>query len=108
MVFSGHHIYKEIWTPVINEILSCSQEHDNSEDPFAVSVIKDGDIVGHVPREVSCIVWYFIEHNGIVDCQVSGRRKHGKGLEAPCIYRFCAGKNMIRALLSQVARKTHL
>ena len=97
MVISGHrdHIYKDIWTPVINEILSCSQEHDNSEDPFAVSVIKDGDIVGHVPREVSCIVLYFIEHDGIVDCQVSGRKKHGKGLEVP---RFCAGKNMIRKL----------
>ena len=34
------------WMPVINEILSCSQEHGNSEDRFAVSVIKDGDIVG--------------------------------------------------------------
>jgi len=107
MVIRGHHIYKAIWTPVINEILSLSQEH---EDPFAVSVIKDGDIVGHVPREVSRIVWHFIEHDGIVDCQVSGRRKHGKGLEVPCIYCF-RGKSMIRKLrtsLSQVARKMHL
>ena len=43
---------------MINEILSCSQEHGNSEDHFAVSVIKDGDIVGHVPREISRVVWY--------------------------------------------------
>ena len=50
MVIRGHRIYKEIWTPVIYEILICSQEHENSEDPFAVSVMKGDDIVGHVPR----------------------------------------------------------
>ena len=60
MVIRGHHIYKEIWTPMINEILVCSQEHKNSEDPLAVSVMKGDDIVGHVPREVSRIIWYFI------------------------------------------------
>ena len=43
-------------SPIIGEILYCSQEHGNSEDPYAVSVIKDGGIVGHVPREVSRIV----------------------------------------------------
>ena len=73
----GHHIYKEIWMLLINEILSCSQEHGNSEDYFAVSVIKDGDIVGHVPHEISHVVWYFIEHDGIVDCQVTGSREKG-------------------------------
>ena len=111
MVIRGHHIYKEIWTPVINEILSCSQEHGNSEDRFAVSVIKDGDIVGHVPREISHVVWYFIEHDGIVDCRVTGRRKHGKGLEVPCIYCFRAGKSMIRKLrksLSQPVPRKHI
>ena len=28
-------------------------------------------IVGHVPaHEISCVVWYFTEHDGVVTCQV--------------------------------------
>ena len=29
-------------------------------------MMKDDIIVGHVPCEKSCIVWYFIEHDEIV------------------------------------------
>jgi len=55
-VVHGHHIYKEIWTPVRGEVLTCEQEHKNSKDLFAVSVMNDGNIVGHVPCKVSRIV----------------------------------------------------
>ena len=66
----GHHVYKEIWTPVIGEDLMC--ESSNSVDPYAVAVIKrlefsgsgpaasssssagsSGTIVGHVPQKIS-------------------------------------------------------
>ena len=67
-VICGHHIYKQIRTRVIGGILTSDQEHGNSEDSFAISVINDGNIVGHVPHEVLCIVWYFIEHDGSVNC----------------------------------------
>jgi len=87
------HIYKDIWTPLIGEILFCDREEGNSEDSFAISVIKDGNIVGHVPREASRIVWYFIEHGGSIDCHITGWRKHGKGLVVPCAYRFHARKS---------------
>ena len=101
------NIYKEIWMPVIGEILTCDQEHGNFEDLLATGVINDGNIVGHVPREVSRIVWYFIEHDGYVDCRVTGWRKHGKGLEVPCVYRFHACRSCmiqkLQKLLSQVS-----
>ena len=92
-VVRGHHIYKDIWTPLIGEILFCDREEDNSEDSFAISVIKDGNIVGHAPREESRIVWYFIEHGVSIDCRIIGRRKYGKGLVVPCAYRFHARKS---------------
>ena len=46
----GHHIYKDVWTPVVNEELSCRREEGNISDPYAVAFIKSGVIVGHVPR----------------------------------------------------------
>ena len=47
----GHHVhvYKSIWTPFLEEQLSCQREHGNIEDLYAVAMIKDGVIIGHVP-----------------------------------------------------------
>ena len=55
-VVRGFHVYKTIWTPVVNEVHPTLQEHGNPEDRYAVSVMKDYDIVGHVPRELSKLV----------------------------------------------------
>ena len=68
------------------EILQCKQKRGNPEDLYTVSVMKGDIIVGHIPCEKSRVVWYFIEHNGIVTCQVTDQGKHGKSLEVPCIY----------------------
>jgi len=43
-VIHGHHIYKEIWTLVIVEVLTCDQEHGNL---FAISFMKKECHVGH-------------------------------------------------------------
>ena len=97
-VVRDHHVYKAIWMPEIGEILECKQERDNPEDLYAVSVIKEDTIVGHVPRENSRVVWYFLEHDGAVTCEVTDRRKCGKGLEVPCLYHFTGKKKKIEKL----------
>ena len=43
-----HHIYKNIWTPQLDELLEVSTEPDNSVDKFAVAVKKNQNIVGHL------------------------------------------------------------
>ena len=48
----GHHIYKSIWTPVVGEELTLQREDSNDHDLHAVAVVKDGNVVGHVPRSV--------------------------------------------------------
>ena len=101
-VVHGHHVYKDILTPFLGEILHVKQEYHNTEDCFALCIVKGdasalGDIIiGHVLQEFSCLVWYFIEHGGNVMCEITGHRKHGIGLEVPCIYTFSAKKRMIK------------
>ena len=102
-VICGHHVYKAFWTPAIGETLCCEQERNNLEDPYAVSVMKDDIIVGHIPCKKSHIVWYFIEHDGIVNCQITAQRKRGKGLEVPCTYRFTGKKKKIKKLQKLLA-----
>ena len=45
-------------------------ERANLEELYTVSVMKGDTIVGHVPNEKSHVVWYFIECDGVVICQL--------------------------------------
>ena len=51
-VVRGCHEYKDIWVAVVGEksCLPC-----NREDRFAVAVVKDSNVVGHIPRKISSI-----------------------------------------------------
>ena len=45
------HIYKDVWNPVVGDILKCQRESGNLHDPYAVTVVRDDAIiVGHIPR----------------------------------------------------------
>ena len=57
----------------IGEKLQADQELDNEVDKFAVKVVKNNEIVGHVPREYSQILWYFIAHGGKICVKVTSR-----------------------------------
>ena len=52
-VIHGYHEYKDIWGAALGEVLQCQRERANRHDPYAVAVVKDGDVVGHVPRKLS-------------------------------------------------------
>ena len=81
--------------------LLTKQEFDN-EDQYAVAVFKtttgssDQVTVGHVPRSISRVCWYFIQHDGEITCKVTGRRRRSDlpqgGLEVPCEYNFIGKK----------------
>ena len=51
-------VYKDIWKPSIGDKLACEREFDNCFDKFAIKVVRDGETVGHLPREFSKIAWY--------------------------------------------------
>ncbi len=55
-------------------------------------------VVGRVPRELSRLFWTFIDGGGQIKCEVTGRRKRGKGLEVPCIYKLHGSKQLISKL----------
>lgn len=112
-VIRGHHVYKSIWTPCIDEILSCTRETSNTHDPFAVAVTKDGIVVGHVPRRISAICSLFLRRNGRITCRVTGHRKHSedlpqKGLEVPCILIFATDSGEDPELFVKIRRLLHV
>ena len=57
--------------------------------PFTVSVVNSEEIVGHVPQRISAACALFLQHHGLIRCEVTGDRRHFSdlpqgGLEVPC------------------------
>ena len=48
----GYHVYDEIWTAVLGEVLITERELHNVADRYAVAVKKhSGETVGHLPKK---------------------------------------------------------
>ncbi len=65
------------------------QEEGNPLDRHAVATVKDGSMVGHLPKKYSQTFWWFIHHGGTIQCAVTGGRKYSEdlvqgGLEVTC------------------------
>ena len=97
-VIRGHHVYKSVWTPEVGKELSLVTEDGNEHDKYAVAVIKDGYVVGHMPRSLSRVSWYFLKRGGCISCRVTGRRKLGVGLEVPCVYVYHGSSRSVEKL----------
>ena len=76
---------------------------DNAYSNHAVAVVQDGEVVGHVPKCKSELIFYLFGYDGNVGfCEVTGVRvwNHcvGLGLEVACIYNFFRKKSYLQRL----------
>ena len=46
----GHHVYKDIWNPVIGEVLVCKREEENNHDLFAIAQLSDDEILENMTK----------------------------------------------------------
>ena len=107
-IVRGHHVYKSVWTPSIGETLPLSADAGNEHDAYAVGVSKESVLVGHAPREVSRIFYYFLQHDGSISAEITGHRKFGYGLEVPCCYKLPGKPKYVKhakKLLLQIINK---
>ena len=57
-VVRGYHAYKDIWAAVYGEELPCEREAGNRVDAFAMAVMKNGMVVGHILKKISSILLF--------------------------------------------------
>ena len=89
MLEATMHI-KKFGAAEIGEMLLLRREPDNIKDKSAVAVMKETDIVGHVPYNISSMLSHFLRR----ECnksfvQVTGNCVNhgaGYGMEVPCTY----------------------
>ena len=93
----------------IGEELPVQREVNNIHDDIAVAVLKNGNTVSHVPREISRVCWYFLHKSGSeMTCIVNGDRRRsevdGKGLMVPCVYVFRGKPKHLDRLINPFAK----
>ena len=99
----GYAYYRCFWPdPYVNEVLPATPESDNPYDSFAVAIVREKNVVGHVPREISKIVSQFLNEDGTtVSCRVAGLpvdRRIKKGVEVPCVYEFRGRSSSVKKI----------
>ena len=85
------------WSPFIGESLNTQMEQDNVHGKYAVKVLKNQAVVGHVSREISRYCSFVLNSGGTMDATVTGARENrrGNGMEVPCTYFFFYQKQNI-------------
>ena len=48
----GYHAYKDVWTAAIGQELVCQRERGNAHDIYAIAVMKEDAVVGHLARKL--------------------------------------------------------
>ena len=96
----GHHAYMDIWKPKVGDENVClKSENENQNDKFAVAIVLEERIVGHVPKNLSKIFHQFTKIlNCTIGCKVTGKRvnrRAGYGLEIPVQYRFIGAEKAV-------------
>ena len=66
-----YHAHEDIWFVVLGEELLCQHESNNLSDPFAVAVIKGGNVVGYVPK-ISSLYSLYLHQGGSILFHVTG------------------------------------
>ena len=77
---TGHHVYKDLWTPTLGEKLSTTAEPENHHDKYAVKVLKENEVVGHVPRDISKYCTSAILCGRTIKCEIAEKRQNKRGM----------------------------
>lgn len=102
----GFHYYRRFWRPKENEELDCIYERDNVFDRFAIKTVnKDGDTVGHLPKEISRVTKYFLDRGFTMQCKLTSNHYRRSplvqgGLEIKCEVMINARLTLLQSKLT--------
>ena len=108
----GYHAYKDSWPTVVGQHLETRPEDDNPVDRFAVAVLIEDKIVGHLPKgklgRYAKTISYFLKARGRNSCTVivTGNAVNlgdKMGMQVPCQLLFNGAEDHIRILQQELA-----
>ena len=106
----GHHVYCNVWTPVVNKVLTLKREPDNSVSVHTVALTRDGEIAGHIPYAIARVVLFFLARGGHSgSCVVIGPPVNcgvQLGVEVPCLYKLYGRQEYVQRLKTLLSYST--
>ena len=84
------------------------REPDNEYDSFAVAIMLEETVVGRVLRELSKHFSRFLLDGGQIMCEITGKRRKGKGLEVPCTYKLTAKNSQLIKKLKKAVKRHNM
>ena len=107
----GYHEYQVKWRPSYNEELEARREPENMKDAFAVCVLRNEEIVGHLKKgdngRFARTIFYFLRADAGNRCRaiVKGMPVNdgdGMGMKVPCELVFYGQRRFINILREQL------
>ena len=102
----GYHAYFKYSNVSVGELMMCEIEENNEHDKYAVAVKNEsGQIVGHVPIEISKIMCKFIRDCGEVEVECIGHQYNvgqGKGRKIPVDYRLLGNQQYLQRVVTKL------
>ena len=102
----GFHYNRRFWRPKENEKLDCLHEPGNAFDRFAIKTVTEkGEIVGHLPKEISRVTKYLLGRGLTMHCKLSSRHYRRSplvqgGLEIQCEVVLISRETMLQSRLT--------
>ena len=92
----GYHIYQTQWNTEIGARWATAPETRPEalvEDKYVIAVINNGEAVGHIPKFLTKLTFFFLKNGGKLHITVTGPRRYSAdlkqgGLELPAD--FCS------------------
>ena len=99
------------WTAEIESILTIEPEKRPGalvEDRYAIAIISNNQTVGHVPKFLSKLTFFFLKHGGTLTVKVTGERRYSfdlaqGGMDIPAEFIYKSEK---KELSDQMKEKT--
>jgi len=63
----GFHIYGNIWSPNVGDVLNCERESRNPSGLYVVAIKNGASVIGHVPRKLSAVCLLFLSLGGTMN-----------------------------------------
>ena len=88
----------------MGEVLVCERELGNQHDRYAVALKKNGETVGHVPRNLSRPCYYGLLAGSRMHGRVAGERGNTRdnGLEVPMVYTIKGPRSNVETIVTYV------
>ena len=110
----GHHVYQKEWEAEIGSKLTAQYETRPGalvQDKYAIALKQKDVIVGHIPKFLSKITYFYLKHSGDLLVEIIGKRQYSRdlpqdGMELPALYVFKTTNLEMHLQLPSLARKT--